>query len=44
MSLKFEDITFIIVTHKSENVLYECLDSLPKIVKKLLLIIQITLI
>ena len=36
MSLKFEDITFIIVTYQSENVLYECLDSLPKNCKKII--------
>ena len=36
MNLKFEDITFIIVTYQSENVLYECLDSLPKKCKKII--------
>ena len=37
MNLKFEDITFIIVTYQSENVLHECLDSLPNKCKKIII-------
>ena len=44
MKLDLNDITFIIVTYQSENIVKNCLDSLPKDSKKLLLKIQITLI
>ena len=42
MNLNLQDITFIIVTYQSENIINNCLKSLPKVSKKLLLKIQIT--
>ena len=42
MKLSLNDITFIIVTYKSENIIQNCLNSLPKNSKKLLLKTQIT--
>ena len=35
MSLKIKDITFVIVSYKSESTLYDCLDSLPNETKKI---------
>ena len=37
MKLNLEDITFIIVTYQSEHVVKYCLDSLPKVSKKLII-------
>ena len=37
MKLNLEDITFIIVTYQSEHVVKNCLDSLPKVSKKLII-------
>ena len=37
MELNLNNITFIIVCFKSENVIYECLDSLPKLSKKIVI-------
>ena len=37
MKLNFNDITFLIVTYKSENVVKNCLDSLPKDSKKIII-------
>ncbi len=36
MSLKIKDITFVIVSYKSESTLYDCLDSLPNETKKII--------
>ena len=36
MNLKLEDITFVIVSYKSESTLYDCIDSLPKQSKKVI--------
>ena len=36
MSLKIKDITFVIVSYKSEATLYDCLDSLPNETKKII--------
>ena len=36
MSLKIKDITFIVVSYKSESTLYNCLDSLPNETKKII--------
>ena len=30
MNLNFKNITFVIVTFKSEKIIYECINSLPK--------------
>ena len=37
MNLILENITFIIVTFKSENVIYDCIDSLPKNSNKIII-------
>ena len=37
MDLNLENITFIIVCFKSEEVIYKCLDSLPKYSKKIII-------
>jgi len=37
MKLNLDDITFIIVTYKSENILNDCLKSLPKNSKKIII-------
>ena len=37
MKLDFNDITFLIVTYRSENVIKNCLDSLPKDSKKIII-------
>ena len=37
MELNINNITFIIVCYKSENVIYNCLDSLPKSSKKIVI-------
>ena len=37
MKLNLNDITFIIVTYQSEKVVYNCLDSLPKNSKKIII-------
>jgi len=37
MKLSLNDITFIIVTYKSDNILKHCLDSLPKESKKIII-------
>ncbi len=37
MKLNLDDITFIIVTYQSEKVVYNCLDSLPKNSKKIII-------
>ncbi len=37
MKLNFTEITFIIVTYKSESIIYDCLDSLPKDSKKIII-------
>ncbi len=37
MKLSLNDITFIIVTYKSDNILKSCLDSLPKESKKIII-------
>ena len=37
MKLNFNDITFLIVTYRSENVIKNCLDSLPKDSKKIII-------
>ena len=37
MNLNIENITFIIVTFKSEKVIYDCIDSLPKHSKKIII-------
>ena len=37
MKLSLNDITFIIVTYKSDNILKHCLDSLPKDSKKIII-------
>ena len=36
MSLKIKDITFVVVSYKSESTLYDCLDSLPNETKKII--------
>jgi len=36
MNLNIEDITFVIVTHKSENIIETCLNSLPQQSKKII--------
>jgi len=36
MKLDLNDITFIIVTYQSENIIKNCLDSLPKVSKKII--------
>jgi len=36
MKLDLNDITFIIVTYQSENIVKNCLDSLPKVSKKII--------
>ena len=36
MKINLNDITFIIVTYKSENIIRNCLDSLPKVSKKII--------
>ena len=36
MNLKLKDITFVIVSYKSESTLYDCIDSLPKQSKKVI--------
>ena len=36
MSLKITNITFVIVSYKSESTLYDCLDSLPNETKKII--------
>ena len=36
MSLKITDITFVIVSYKSESTLYDCLDSIPDETKKII--------
>ena len=37
MKLDLNDITFIIVTYQSENIVKNCLDSLPKVSKKIII-------
>ena len=37
MKLNLNNITFIIVCFKSENVIFSCLNSLPKISKKIVI-------
>ena len=37
MKLNLDDITFIIVTYKSENIIQNCLNSLPKNSKKIII-------
>ena len=37
MNLNIENITFIIVTFKSEKVIYDCIDSLPKSSNKIII-------
>ncbi len=37
MKLNFNEITFIIVSYKSENIIQNCLDSLPKDSKKIII-------
>ena len=37
MHLELDNITFIVVCYKSENVIYKCLDSLPINSKKILI-------
>ena len=37
MNLKLKDITFIIVSYKSESTIYDCLDSLPNDSKKVVI-------
>jgi len=37
MKLNFNDITFIIVTYRSEDIIKRCLDSLPKESKKIII-------
>ena len=37
MNLNSEDITFIIVTYKSESFIHECLNTLPKESKKIII-------
>ena len=36
MKINLNDITFIVVTYKSENIIRNCLDSLPKVSKKII--------
>ena len=36
MKLDLNDITFVIVTYQSENIVKNCLDSLPKDSKKII--------
>ena len=36
MNLNLQDITFIIVTYQSENIIHNCLESLPKVSKKII--------
>ena len=36
MKLNLEDITFIIVTYQSEDIIDDCLSSLPKVSKKII--------
>ena len=36
MNLNLQDITFIIVTYQSENIINNCLESLPKVSKKII--------
>ena len=36
MKLDLNNITFIIVTYQSENIIKNCLDSLPKVSKKII--------
>ncbi len=37
MNINIDEITFIVVTHKSEQVIYNCLNSLPKNSKKIII-------
>lgn len=37
MNLNLEDITFIIVTYKSESFIHECINTLPKVSKKIII-------
>ena len=37
MNLNIEDITFVIVTHKSENIIETCINSLPQQSKKIII-------
>ena len=37
MKLKLDQITFIIVTYKSESIIYNCLNSLPNESKKIII-------
>ena len=37
MKLNLTNITFIIVTYQSENNIKDCLDSLPKVSKKIII-------
>ena len=37
MNLNLENITFVIVTYKSEKVIYECINSLPKASNKIVI-------